>query len=72
MLIFVECYYFFNTHNLLVSYIFLIFAGTFCISYRDSDDRHQKTNMIRMMKETNIQPQVTSTIAGDDSEAVGE
>lgn len=25
-----------------------------------------------MMKETNIQPQVTSTIAGDDSEAVGK
>ena len=24
-----------------------------------------------MMKETNIQPQVTSTIAGDDGEAVG-
>ena len=25
-----------------------------------------------MMKETNIQPQVTSTIAGDDGEAVGK
>lgn len=25
-----------------------------------------------MMKETNIQPQVTSTIAEDDSEAVGK
>ena len=25
-----------------------------------------------MMKGTNIQPQVTSTIAGDDGEAVGE
>lgn len=23
----------FNTHNLVVSNIFLIFAGTFCISY---------------------------------------
>ena len=31
-----------------------------------------KTNMIRMMKETNIQLQVTSTIAGDDGEAVGK
>ena len=39
---------------------------------RDSDDRHQKKNLIRMMKETNIQQQVTSTIAGDDSEAVGK
>ena len=28
--------------------------------------------MIRMMKETNIQPQVTSTIGGDDGEAVGK
>ena len=28
--------------------------------------------MICMMKETNIQPQVTSTIAGDDGEAMGK
>ena len=56
---------------MLVSNIFLIFADKFCISCRDSDNR-QKTNLIRMMKETNIQPQVMSTIAGDDGEAVGK
>ena len=33
MLIFVERYYFFNTHNLLVSNIFRIFARRFYISY---------------------------------------
>ena len=33
MLNFVERYYFFNTHNLLVSNIFRIFAPRFCISY---------------------------------------
>ena len=32
----------------------------------------KKTNLIRMMKETNIQSQVTSTIAGDDGEAVAK
>ena len=41
-----------------------------CLLCRDSDERHQKTNLIRMMKETNIQSQVTSTIAGDDGEAM--
>jgi hypothetical protein len=43
-----------------------------CLLYRDSDERHQKTNLIRMMKETNIHSQVTSTIAGDDGEAVAK
>ena len=33
MLNFVERYYFFNTHNLLVSNIFRIFAPRFCVSY---------------------------------------
>ena len=33
MLNFVERYYFFNTHNLLVSNIFRIFAVVFCVSY---------------------------------------
>ena len=33
MLNFVERYYFFNTHNLLVSNIFRIFAVIFCVSY---------------------------------------
>ena len=33
MLFFIEQYQFFNTHNLLVSNIFRIFAGRFCISY---------------------------------------
>ena len=32
----------------------------------------KKTNLIRMMKETNIHLQVTSTIAGDDGEAVAK
>ena len=32
----------------------------------------KKTNLIRMMKETNIQSQVTSTIAGDDGEAMAK
>ena len=57
-------------HNLLVSNIFLIFARRFCISYVEIQMTDIKTNLIRMMKETNIQPQVTSTIAGDDGEAV--
>ena len=43
-----------------------------CLLYRDSDERHQKTNLIRMMKETNIHSQVTSTIAGDDGEAMAK
>ena len=42
------------------------------LKLRMLDDRHQKTNLIRMKKETNIQPQVTSTIAGNDGEAVGK
>ena len=33
MLNFVERYYFLNTHNLLVSNIFRIFASRFCVSY---------------------------------------
>ena len=33
MLIFVERYQFFNTHNLLVSNNFRIFAKVFCVSY---------------------------------------
>ena len=33
MLIFVECYYFFNRYNLLVSNNFRIFARRFCVSY---------------------------------------
>ena len=33
MLIFIEQYQFFNTHNLLVSNIFRIFAVVFCVSY---------------------------------------
>ena len=43
-----------------------------CGAAYDSDERHQKTNLIRMMKETNIQSQVTSTIAGDDGEAMAK
>ena len=43
-----------------------------CLLCRDSDERHQKTNLIRMMKETNIHSQVTSTIAGDDGEAMAK
>ena len=49
-----------------------MFSSFLCLLCRDSDDRHQKTNLIRMMKETNIQSQVTSTIAGDDGEAVAK
>ena len=33
MLIFVECYYFFNRYNLLVSNNFRNFAKSFCVSY---------------------------------------
>ena len=43
-----------------------------CLLCRGSDERHQKTNLIRMMKETNIQAQVTSTITGDDGEAMAK
>ena len=59
---------------MLVSNNFRIFARRFCVSYiyRDSDERHQKTNLIRMMKKTNIHSQVTSTIAGDDGEAMAK
>ena len=32
----------------------------------------RQTNLIRMMKETNIHSQVTSTIAGDDGEAMAK
>ena len=49
-----------------------MFPTFLCLLCRDSDDRHQKTNLIRMMKETNIQSQVTSTIAGDDGEAMAK
>ena len=33
---------------------------------------YQKTNLIRMMQETNIHSQVTSTVAGDDGEAMAK
>ena len=59
-------------HNLLVSNIFLIFAGRLCVSYVEIQMTDIKKNLIRMMKETNTQPQVTSTIAGDDGKAVGK
>ena len=49
-----------------------MFFGFLCLLCRDSDERHQKTNLIRMMKETNIQSQVMSTIAGDDGEAMAK
>lgn len=49
-----------------------MFPAFLCLLCRDSDDRHQKTNLIRMMKETKIQPQVTFTIAGNDGEAMGK
>ena len=60
-------------HNLLVSNNFRIFARRFCVSYIESQMNDiKKTNLIRMMKETNIQSQVTSTIAGDDGEAMAK
>ena len=60
-------------HNLLVSNNFRIFAERFCVSYVEIQMNDiKKTNLIRMMKETNIQSQVTSTIAGDDGEAVAK
>ena len=60
-------------HNLLVSNNFRIFAERFCVSYVEIQMNDiKKTNLIRMMKETNIQSQVTSTIAGDDGEAMAK
>ena len=56
---------------MLVSNNFRIFARRFCVSYIEIQMNDiKKTNLIRMMKETNIQSQVTSTIAGDDGEAM--
>ena len=58
---------------MLVSNIFRIFARRICVSYVEIQIIDiKKTNLIRMMKETNIQSQVTSTIAGDDGEAVAK
>ena len=56
-----------------VSNNYLIFAKSFCVSYVEIQMNDiKKTNLIRMMKETNIQSQVTSTIAGDDGEAMAK
>ena len=58
---------------MLVSNNFRIFARRFCVSYIEIQMHViKKTNLIRMMKETNIQSQVTSTIAGDDGEAMAK
>ena len=58
---------------MLVSNNFRIFAERFCVSYVEIQMNDiKKTNLIRMMKETNIQSQVTSTIAGDDGEAMAK
>ena len=58
---------------MLVSNNFRIFARRFCVSYVEIQMNDiKKTNLIRMMKETNIQSQVTSTIAGDDGEAMAK
>ena len=58
---------------MLVSNNFRIFARRFCVSYIEIQmNVIKKTNLIRMMKETNIQSQVTSTIAGDDGEAMAK
>ena len=58
---------------MLVSNNFRIFAERFCVSYVEIQMNDIKnTNLIRMMKETNIQSQVTSTIAGDDGEAMAK
>ena len=58
---------------MLVSNNYLIFAKSFCVSYVEIQMNDiKKTNLIRMMKETNIHSQVTSTIAGDDGEAMAE
>ena len=58
---------------MLVSNNYLIFAMSFCVSYVEIQMNDiKKTSLIRMMKETNIQSQVTSTVAGDDGEAVAK
>ena len=58
---------------MLVSNNFRISARRFCVSYIEIQmNVIKKTNLIRMMKETNIQSQVTSTIAGDDGEAMAK
>ena len=58
---------------MLVSNNFRIFARRFCVSYIEIQmNVIKKTNLIRMMKETNIHSQVTSTIAGDDGEAMAK
>ena len=58
---------------MLVSNNYLIFAKSFCVSYVEIQMNDiKKTNLIRMMKETNIHSQVTSTIAGDDGEAMAK
>ena len=58
---------------MLVSNNFRIFAVSFCVSYVEIQIINiKKTNLIRMMKETNIHSQVTSTIAGDDGEAMAK
>ena len=58
---------------MLVSNLFRNFAKSFCVSYIEIQMNDiKKTNLIRMMKETNIQSQVTSTIAGDDGEAMAK
>ena len=58
---------------MLVSNNFRIFAKRFCVSYIEIQmNVIKRTNLIRMMKETNIHSQVTSTIAGDDGEAMAK
>ena len=58
---------------MLVSNNFRTFARRFCFSYIERQmNVIKKTNLIRMMKKTNIQSQVTSTIAGDDGEAMAK
>jgi hypothetical protein len=58
---------------LLVSNNFRIFARRFCVSYIEIQMNDiKKRTLIRMMKETNIHSQVTSTIAGDDGEAMAK
>lgn len=43
-MIFVEQYYFFYKHNLLISNIFHNFAVSFCISYVEIQKKTSKTN----------------------------
>ena len=58
---------------MLVSNNFRIFARRFCVSYIEIQMNDiKKRTLIRMMKETNIHSQVTSTIAGDDGEAMAK